>query len=237
MRSGGLFTKWATREAQYNKWETSFFFFFFFYRACLLLFPVDTGKTKLENSRWYECVYKCSCGLVSERRPGVQTLGKTQDSTLSSTIAKLFLPGFLTVLKPRAFEEVQGKDEKFILCFCFSQRPADLERWMVTSDKDQEVYPLMPGLWESYLSFPVLSSQGYPVFTGTGFSALRIGSQAHSRRDIILHHPGRKEEGKRRRRRCHPWLLINYQSWQWQECEKQSRKVKKRQLYSLLHRK
>ena len=135
-------------------------FLFVFTELVCFCFLWAQEKQNWRNSRQYEYVYKCSCGLVSDRRPGVQTSGKTQDSTLSSPIAKLFLPGFLTVLKPRALEEVQGKDEKFILCFCFSQRPADLERWMVAGDKDQEVYRLMSGLWESYLSFPVLSSQG-----------------------------------------------------------------------------
>lgn len=34
-----------------------------------------------------------------------------------------------------------------------------------------------------------------------------------------------KEEGDGA---IHDWVLINYQSWQWQECEKQSKKVLKK---------
>ena len=202
--------------------------FFFFYRACLLLFPADTGKTYRRNSRQYECVYKCSCGLVSERRPGVQTSGKPQDSTLSSTIAKLFLPGFLTLLKPRALE-AQGKDENFILCFCFSQRPADLERWMVASGKDQEVYP-----WRLGSGSHICHSQCFPLrgnLFSWGLASVLWGQGARliaEETSFFITQAGKrrvKEEGEGA---LHDWVLINYQSWQWRECEKQNRKVKKK---------
>lgn len=71
-------------------------------------------------------------------------------------------------------------------------------RLMVASDKNQEAHPLLLRLWESHVSFPVLSFQWELLAMGLGLSALRTGSQGHRRRDIILHHSGRKGEDERR---------------------------------------
>lgn len=213
------------------------------YTACLLLFPVNTWeKQNCRDSREYEYDYKCASGLVSERRPRCLNLGK--NSSLSSTIAKPPLPEFLTVLKARALEEVPCRDENFffLLCFCFSQRPADLERSMVASDKNQKVYPLMPGIQETHLSFQCFPLGGNLLSQGLAWMLRGQGARGTTEEtSFFITQAGEERIEEEEEEAIHDWVLINYQSWQWQECEKQSTKVKKKKkkkrLYSLLHRK
>lgn len=70
---------------------------------------------------------------------------------------------------------------------------------MVANDKDQEVHPLPPTVEESYLSFPVLSLQWELLVMEPGLSSPRTGNLGHGRRDLILHHSGRKGKDKKRR--------------------------------------
>ena len=54
-------------------------FLFVFTELVCFCFLWAQEKQNWRNSRQYEYVYKCSCGLVSDRRLGVQNSGKTQD--------------------------------------------------------------------------------------------------------------------------------------------------------------
>lgn len=98
------------------------------------------------------------------------------------------------------------RDENFsfLFCFCFSQRPPDMERQMMASGRDQEVHPLMPGFPESHLSFPVLSPHWEHLVMGSGLNGPRRESQGYRTRTSFFITQAGKGRIRRGGKRNHP---------------------------------